>query len=197
MLRRLGFLVLLLCASSSASAALGLPDTTARFGIAPAFSNLKIIDPAGDTFAANVAQPFRLFYTDWLQGGYRYWLEGYYIEATLSADESHIGQYFRQAGGQASIQYNVTLNSYFKPWIGMGMDFSMGRYTLRYTKDVDGYLLKTYANRNQVTAALLFSLASEWEVRKDWFVGGSLLRRVSLNNTLSESSLSVILMKRY
>lgn len=189
--------VLLLLSIVNVHAAIGLPDNTARIGFSLGAARLQISDPVGDTQPVIAAQPLKLMYSEWLSGGYRVWLESYYQEASFAADETHIGQYFQQGGMHLSIQRNFNIAKYVKPWLGLGMDVSLGRYTQRHTKDDEDYLLELHADRLQPTAGALLYLVNEWQVSKEWSVGGTLLQRFSINNAVTESSFSIFFLTRY
>lgn len=182
--------------STSAYAVLGLPDNTARVGYSFGVSRLVVHDPAGETQPVVALQPIKFTYSDWLTGGYRFWAESYYQEASLPAGEEQVGQYFQQGGGRFVVQRNFKLTDYIKPWLGLGMDLSLGRQSYRHTMDDEGYLLARYDDRLQPSAGALIYLVNEWQINRDWNLGGTLLQRISLNEGASETSLSVFFLMR-
>jgi len=197
-LKKFVFLSLVLVlVSTNSYAAIGLPDNTARVGFSLGAARLYVSDPLGDTIPVVAVQPLKVMYSEWLSGGYRAWVESYYQEASMAADESHIGQYFQQGGMHFSIQRNFKIVEFFKPWIGLGVDLSLGRYTQRHTKDDEGYLLERYADRLQPTVGSLFYLVNEWQISKEWNMGGSVLQRLSFNKAVTETSFSLFFLTRF
>ena len=191
------FLLSFILMSMNVQAAIGLPESTAKIGFSFGAARLHVDDPVGDSEAVYAVQPLKVMYSEWLSGGYRTWFESYYQEASLSADEVHIGQYFQQSGIHFSVQKNIDVARYFKPWFGLGIDLSLGRYTQRHTKDDEGYLLESFSNRLEPTGGLLLYFVSEWQLSKEWSMGGNFLQRISLNQAVTQSSFSLFFLTRY
>jgi len=66
---------LLLLISTPTFAVIGLPDKTARYGVALDVSKVDVTDPDGSNPDKETMIPLTLIVTDWLAFGNRYWLE--------------------------------------------------------------------------------------------------------------------------
>jgi len=182
---------------SNVNAALGLPENTARLGYSLGVARLDIDDPAGVTASAYAIQPLKFIYSDWWRDGNRFWFELFYQQANFSAEENEVGQYVRRSGVNLLIQKNLAVNSFIRPWFGAGVGVSAAEYQKRYIADDEGYLLESFPDRKTGSLGILFSVANEWKISRDSTIGGSFLQRISLNNTMTESLLSVFFLVRY
>lgn len=183
--------------SENAIAALGLPDNTARLGYSLSLTRLNVDDPEGNTQAAYALQPFKFIYTDWKRSGNRLWLELFYQDAVLKATDTDVGQRFKHQGVNLIVQKNLRINSAVRPWIGLGLGLSIADSKKRHTVDDEGYLLKSYPNRRNESFGMLLSVVNEWQISREWTVGGNFLHRVTLNQSIAESSLSAYFLIRY
>ena len=183
--------------STNVNAVLGLPENTARLGYSLGIAKLDIDDPDGFTNTSYTVQPYKLIYTDWWQNGNRYWLEAFHQQTTIKPSEKFIGQHVKHTGVNFLIQKNYQINADIRPWLGMGMGFSVEQYSKRHTIDKEGFLLEKYSDRKTKSIGVLLNLVNEWQVSKTSTIGGSLFQRISLNREITESLFSVYYLVRY
>ena len=188
-------------ANSSVNAALGLPENTARIGYSLGVSHIAVDDPIGSTKSAYSIQPIKLIYSDWWKGASRYWVELYYQEMNLAANQVQVGQHIKHAGMNFFLQKNVPINSLIRPWFGVGLSISADVYQKRHTKDDEDFLLKSFPDRDSKTVGVLLNVVNEWQVSRESTIGGSFLQRLPLGipyeSDLTESVLSVYFLTRY
>jgi hypothetical protein len=176
---------------------LGLPQNTAKIGYSAGVTRVSVSDPDGPTKSNIGAQPFGLIYTDWFLGGYRYWSEAYYYSATLDDSGDNVGQDVERYGLRFSLQKNFRILQSWAPWLGAGLDLSQAKYTLRHTKDSEGYLLDKYPDRSEVAVSLLVNAVSEWSIARDWSLAFKLEQSIPLSSDVSEFLVSGVLLYRY
>jgi hypothetical protein len=176
---------------------LGLPESTAKIGIAGGAALVSVDDPDGDTETTTGVQPFGLVYTDWFVGDIRYWTEAFYYAAELDASSDKIGQDVERYGVRFSLQKSFRIIQAWAPWFGLGLDVSKIDYTLRHTKDNEGFLLQRFDDRSETGVSLLVNVVSEWPVGQAWSVGLKLEQSVPLSGDTTDFLASGILLYRF
>ena len=189
--------VLALSIEPLAAVPLGLPESTAKIGYSAGFLWLSVDDPDGDTESATGGQPVGLIYTDWLFGDFRHWTELYYYSASLDASSKNIGQDVERYGARFSLQKNFRIVQKWAPWVGLGLDVSQAKYTLRHTKTDDGFLDQRFDDRDEVAVALLVNAVSEWTVARNWSVALKLEQSIPLSSDVTEFLVSGAVLYRY
>lgn len=179
------------------AAPLGLPQSTAKIGYSAGVARVSVDDPEGQTKSNIGGQPIGLIYTDWFLGGYRYWTEAYYYSATLDDTSNNIGQDVERYGLRFSLQKNFRIVQAWAPWLGAGLDVSQAKYTVRHTKDSEGFLLNQYPDRSETAVSLLVNAVSEWSLSQDWSVALKLEQSIPLSSDVSEFLVSGVLLYRY
>lgn len=183
--------------SATHAAPLGLPKSTAKIGYAIGAAYVSVDDPQTDKAGEWAGQPLNLIYTDWLVTDIRYWTSLYYLKANLDASNGTAGQDAERYGLRLSLEKSIRLTRSWAPWFGIGIDISKANYSVRHTVDEDGFLLETFPDRSETTAALVFSALSEWSVARDWSVGLKLEQSVPATGDISEFLTSVAILYRY
>ena len=191
------FVVLLVCANSVLAAPLGLPQNTAKIGYSAGIARVSVDDPDGDTTSTTGGQPVGLIYSDWFLGDFRYWSELFYYSASLDATTNNIGQDVKRYGVRLSAQKSFRIIEKWAPWLGLGLDLSQAKYTLRYTKTEDGYLDKRFPDRDEFAVSLLVNAISEWSIARDWSVALKLEQSIPLSSDVSEFLVSGAVLYRY
>ena len=181
----------------SYAAPLGLPKNTAKIGYAVGAAYLSIDDPQGDTEDTWAAQPVNLIYTDWFVSDTRYWAQMFYYKTSLKADSTNIGQDVERYGLRFSVQKSARVIRSWAPWFGVGLDISQANYTLRHTKDLDGYLLDAFPDRSETGIALVFNLTSEWALVRDWNIAATFEQSVPANGDVWEFFAQLAVLYRY
>jgi hypothetical protein len=179
------------------TAAIDMPENTARFGYALGMARLSIDDPDGATDTVTEVQPITFTYTNWLNGGYRYWSELYYQQTSLDASTTAIGQDIAQYGLRFSVQRNLPMGDNWTPWLGLGLDLSRSDYSKRHTVDSDGFLLERFSDRDETGLGLVINLVTEWGLRDDWYLSAKLEQIIPLGNGLKATSLSIGVLYSY
>jgi hypothetical protein len=190
-------IVLLLSIEPLAAVPLGLPQSTAKIGYSAGFVWLSVDDPDGDTKTSIGAQPVGLIYTDWFIGDFRYWSELFYYSASLDASTNSIGQDVERYGVRFSMQKSFRVVEKWAPWLGLGLDVSQAKYTLRHTKDDEGYLAERYPDRDEMAVSLLVNAISEWSIARDWSVALKLEQSIPLSGDVTEFLVSGAVLYRY
>jgi hypothetical protein len=189
--------VLLFSIEPLAAAPLGLPQSTAKIGYSAGFLWLSVDDPDGDTETAIGGQPLGLIYSDWFVGDFRYWSELFYYSATLDDSPNNIGQDVERYGVRFSMQKSFRVVEKWAPWLGLGLDLSQAKYTLRHTKDSKGFLDERFSDRDEVAVSLLVNAISEWSIAGDWSVALKLEQSIPLSSDVTEFLVSGALLYRY
>ena len=176
---------------------LGLPESTAKIGYSAAMVWVNVDDPDGDTESTAGVQPIGLVYTDWFIGDFRHWSELYYYSASLDSSTTNIGQDVERYGLRFSLQKSFRVLEKWAPWLGLGLDVSQAKYTLRHTKTEDGFLAERYPDRDEITASLLINAISEWSIAKDWSLALKLEQSIPLSGDVMEFMASGVVLYRY
>ncbi|MGD8940243.1 MAG: hypothetical protein PVJ72_12740 [Gammaproteobacteria bacterium] len=190
-------IVLLLSIEPLAAVPLGLPQSTAKIGYSAGFVWLSVDDPDGDTKTSTGTQPISLIYTDWFIGDFRYWSELFYYSASLDDSGTNIGQDVERYGVRFSMQKSFRVVEKWAPWLGLGLDVSQAKYTLRHTKDDEGYLAERYPDRDEMAVSLLVNAISEWSIARDWSVALKLEQSIPLSGDVTEFLVSGAVLYRY
>jgi hypothetical protein len=180
--------------STAWAGVIGLPQQTAKVGVASGGGLFKVYDPNGDTAQALAVQPLQIFVTDWLVGRTKYWLTFYNQQYVLTASEQNIGQAVEQNGMRVLVQQNLALHRYWMPWVGVGFDVNYGEYRLRHHMDSDGYLTQRFADRDGINAGVVFSLTSEWQLSHSLSAGFQIEQVVPLGPTSRSTTATVLFM---
>jgi hypothetical protein len=193
------FLLIMLVLSIEPLAAvpLGLPQSTAKIGYSAGFVWLSVDDPDGDTKNSTGGQPVGLIYTDWFIGDFRYWSELFYYSASLDSSITNIGQDVERYGVRFSMQKSFRIVEKWAPWFGVGLDLSQAKYTLRHTKDNEGFLAERFPDRDEVAVSLLVNAISEWTIARDWSVALKLEQSIPLSSDVTEFLVSGAVLYRY
>lgn len=187
----------LLVPSFCLSAPLGLPRNTGKIGYSIGTSNLSLDDPNGNTTDVWAAQPINLIYTDWFVSDIRQWTELYYYKTSLDADASNIGQNIERVGVRFSLQKTFRLTQSWSPWFGAGFDLSNNHYDTRHTRDLDGYLIEAFEDRDETSFSLLLNALSEWSLQKNWTVGAKLEQSIPVDGDITEFTAALTVLYRY
>jgi len=182
---------------SLAAVPLGLPQSTAKIGYSAGFLWVSVDDQEGDTETSTGGQPFGLVYTDWFIGGFRYWSELYYYSASLDSSTNKIGQDVKRYGVRFSTQKSFRVVEKWAPWLGLGLDVSQAEYTLRHTKDNEGYLAERFPDRDEIVVSLLVNAISEWSIARDWSLALKLEQSIPLSGDVTEFIVSGVVLYRY
>lgn len=180
-----------------AAVPLGLPQNTAKIGYSAGFAWVSVDDPDGDTKAAIGGQPIGLIYTDWFIGDFRYWTEAYYYSASLDASSTNIGQDVQRYGVRFSTQKSFRVVEKWAPWLGLGLDVSQAKYTVRHTKTDDGFLKEKFPDRDEIAFSLLINAVSEWSIANDWSIALKLEQSIPLSSDVYEFLISGAVLYRY
>lgn len=179
------------------SAPLGLPENTAKIGYGVGAIYLVVDDPDGDTKNDWAFQPLTLIYSDWLISDIRYWSEGYYYKAVLDATDTDIGQDIQRYGIRFSAQKSFRIAKYWAPWFGGGFDVSNIDYSVRHTKDDDGFLIEKFPDRSELSVALLLNLVSEWSLARDWSISVKLEQSIPISGDVIDTAATMAVLYRY
>jgi len=179
------------------AAPLGLPKSTAKIGYAVGAAYVSVDDPQTSKTDEWASQPLSLIYTDWMVTDIRYWASLYYLKANLDATNKSAGQDAERFGVRFSLEKSIRLTQAWAPWFGIGIDVSKAEYSVRHTIDEEGFLLETFPDRSETTAAVVFSALSEWSLARDWSVGLKLEQSVPVTGDISEFLTSVAVLYRY
>ena len=187
----------LLFSQNVVSAPLGLPKNTAKIGYGIGGAHISVDDPDGDTQGKWDVQPLTLVYSDWLVSGYRHWSEVYFYQTSLDPTSTSVGQDVERVGLRFSLQKNIRLNKSFAPWIGGGLDVSRVDYSVRHTKDSDGFLIESFDDRNENAVSLILNVMNEWTIQSDWSIAAKLEQSVAIQSDISDFLATVNLLFRY
>ncbi len=185
-----------LASSHAMAAAIGMPQQTARVGIALGFANFTVDDPDGDSETEWAVRPINFIYTDRAFDSYRYWAEAFYHDTVLSASTSKIGQEIKQLGVRGSIQKEISRHTLGDSWLGAGLQLSYDDYKNRHTVDNAGFLAQTYSDRSGFESALLINYVLEKNIA-GWDVAGKLEKSIAIGDGTSEFSVFVALLLNY
>lgn len=168
------------------------PQRTSMIGYSIGAASISVDDPAGDTDAVMSLQPITLIYTARLWSSMRYWSEFYYYQSTLDADLNKIGQDFQRYGIRLSLQRSLQVTPQWSLWIGAGLDTSHVRYTSRHMVDDEGFLLRTYPDRDGMTTAAVINILGEWSFSSVWTIGAKLEQSFPGSGDIKKSSLTAV-----
>ena len=177
--------LILFVSSSAYGAALGQPQRTSMLGYSLGATVISVDDSAGDTDAVR------------LWSSVRYWSEFYYYQATLDAGLNRIGQDARRYGMRFSLQKSLPVTPKWLTWLGAGVDISQAKYTTRHTVDDEGFLLETYPDRKETTAAGVINIVGEWSLTRVWTIGAKPEHSFPSNGHIKEPLAAVTLLYRY
>jgi len=175
----------LLLFSANSYAVIGLPENTARYGMALGSAQIDIDEPDGGSPQASSTVPINLIVTDWLVSGSRYWLELFHVKNSYQASETIVGQNIRHTTLRAYIQKNLKVSPKFSPWLGAGLTVSQTRYSTRHTEASDGYLLQKLDDRSSNTLGFVINAVVDWEVKRNWFAGLKADQTFNFGNNLN------------
>jgi len=178
------------------AAAIGMPKSTLKYGLATHAGFYKIHDPNGETDNAFFVQPYHFIVSDWLPNGYKYWLEIYYSAIAFNATHNHMGQEIKQSGSKMSLLYEFNANKNWHPWLGAGLDLSYSKANKRHAIDSDGYLIQQFNDRNFLNAAVLMQAAAEWHFSSTWYSGLKAEYRLPVGKTVQSLTLSLYFLIR-
>jgi len=190
-------IVLALSIEPLAAVPLGLPQSTAKIGYSAGYVWLSVDDPDGDTENSTGGQPIGLIYTDWFVGDFRYWSELFYYSGSLDSSTNNIGQDVKRYGVRFSAQKSFRIVEKWAPWFGLGLDVSQAKYTLRHTKDAEGYLADRFPDRDEVAVSFLLNAISEWSIARDWSIALKLEQSIPLSSDVTEFLVSGAVLYRY
>lgn len=179
------------------AAPLGLPKSTAKIGYGIGGAHVSIDDPNGNTEDKWGVQPITLVYSDWLFSGFRHWAELYHYETSLDSSVTNVGQDVDRTGFRVSLQKNFRVGKTFSPWIGGGLDVSKVEYSVRHTKDSEGFLEARYGDRDEVAVSFVFNVMSEWSLMRDWSIGAKLEQSIAVESDISDTLATINLLFRY
>jgi hypothetical protein len=185
------------------AAPLGLPHNTAKIGYSAAYAYISVDDPDGNSKDNWAGQPLNLVYTDWLFSDVKpfsdlkHWTEIFYFKTSLDADENNIGQNLESYGIRFSLQKSFRLTASWSPWFGAGIDVARTRYTARHTRDANGFLLQSFAEREDTGVSLLLNFVSEWSLQEDWSLAAKLEQSFPISEDISQFSAAAVLLYRY
>jgi len=182
--------------NKSFAAAVGLPLSTIKYGIATQAGFYRVKDPEGTTEQSFLVQPFNFIVTDWLANGSKYWAEAYYSSLAFDAEIDSVGQQVRHVGTKVGLLYNFSATRNWHPWAGAGMDFSYSKYAKRHLINEYGFLAKRLEDRNNVNVALLLNAAAEWHVSSTWQSGLKAEYRMPIGQNLQSMTMSVYFLFR-
>lgn len=189
--------ILLFClASKSFASAVGLPQSTIKYGIATQAGYYSIKDPEGTTNQTFLVQPFNFIVTDWLSNGSKYWLEAYYSSLAFDAETDSVGQEVQHMGSKLGLLYNFSANRHWHPWAGAGVDLSYSKYAKRHLINDFGFLAKRLEDRSNANVALLINVAAEWLASSTWQSGLKAEYRMPLGQNLQSMTISVYFLFR-
>jgi hypothetical protein len=175
---RLGLVIgcwLLFSSAAAWAAAIGAPERTGRLGLGLSYSSFDVHDPDGSVANESDFSLINFFYTDRFVRGYRYWVEGFYQEATFDGSTKDIGQDMERMGLRLAIQHRLDFVTAWDMWGGIGLTAAHDSFTKRFTVDSDGFLGTAYEDRSANHLGMQFDLTSEWRVGQDWDLAVRLL----------------------
>lgn len=190
-------LLLFLLPHTVYAAPLGLPKSTAKIGYGVGGAHVSVDDPNGNTEEKWGVQPFTLVYSDWLFSDIRHWSELYYYETSLDSSSTNVGQDVERTGFRVSLQKNFRVGKSFSPWIGGGLDVSQVQYSVRHTKDNEGFLDTQFGDRDEVAVSFVFNVMSEWSLMRDWSIGAKLEQSIAVESDISDTLATINLLFRY
>ncbi len=183
-----------LLGGNSHAAAIGMPQPSARIGLAVGVANMTVKDTESGTASEWVARPLNLIYTDLLfLSNYRYWAEAFYQDAVLPAATHQLGQRVKQLGARLSLQAPLPFFTTIDSWLGAGLQLSSDRYDRRHNLDADGYLAQQFPDRSEIGAALLLNFVAEKNLG-GLRVGVKAEQVIALGDGVSESTLALFLL---
>ncbi|HEY5603131.1 MAG TPA: hypothetical protein VIM41_08495 [Gammaproteobacteria bacterium] len=194
---------LLWAAHPSHCAPFGLPVNTAKIGYGVGYAVVSVDDPDGNSKDEGAVQPLNLVYTDWLFSNsklfsdIKQWTEVFYFETSLDAVDNNIGQDVQSFGIRFSLQKSFRFTDSFSPWFGAGVDISRTRYTVRHTRDAEGFLLQSFEDRDDTGIAFLFNIINEWTLQSDWSLAAKLEQSIPLSADISQFTAALVLLYRY
>jgi len=165
------FSIILLFSTTTAFAAIGLPQSTARIGASLNLSYVKISEPDGASPESERMIPITLIATDWLPMGNRYWFEFINGQASYGASNNAVGQNLDYTALNLVVQRNIPLNKHVKPWFGAGLSLSRSLFRTRHTKTSDGFLIDSFEDRARNSLGILFNTTIDFELERNWFLG--------------------------
>ena len=183
-------------ASQSFASAVGLPQSTIKYGIATQAGYYSVKDPEGTTNQAFLVQPFNFIVTDWLPNGTKYWVEAYYSSLAFDAATDSVGQEVQHVGSKLGLLYNFSANRFWHPWAGVGVDLSYSQYSKRHLVNEYGFLAKRLQDRNNANVALLVNVAAEWLASSRWQSGLKAEYRMPIGQNLQSMTMSVYFLFR-
>jgi len=148
-------------------------DEPLRVGIIAGAGTYRVSDPAGPTSAANAPDVGVVATMDWARDA-RLLFQGHYQQFTLDAGTRNIGQHVKRVGVSASYQHLLRLTRDWKPWLGVGLEYTRETDSLRHTIDSGGFLAATYPDRSNSPLSAVLSASTEWAWTRDWDLGFSL-----------------------
>lgn len=119
-----------------------------------------------------------------------------YYDFELDASTSNIGQKVRGVGLLGAYEHRFNIARGFRPWVGIGMTAVTARYTNRHTINADGFLNKTFSNRDAVTingtlyAQTFFDLGGP---DSSWQWGAGVFLDYPFGNSLGGAGISLLL----
>ena len=182
--------------SNSFASAVGLPQSTLKYGFATQAGYYSVKDPEGTTDQAFLVQPFNFIVSDWLPNGSKYWVEAYYSSLAFDAETDSVGQQVQHLGSKLGLLYNFSANRYWHPWAGAGMDLSYTKYSKRHLINEYGYLAKRLDNRSNANVALLLNIAAQWQASSTWQSGLKAEYRMPIGQNLQSMTMSVYFLFR-
>lgn len=168
------------------------PQNTSMFGYGIGAASTSVDDPEGDTNAIMAIQPVTLIYTSHLRNKVRYWSEFYYYQASLDPDLNKIGQDLQRYGIRLSMQRGLQVSPQWSLWYGAGLDASHVKYTSRHTVDIDGFLLRRYPDRDEMTTALTINILAERSISRAWTVGLKFEQSFPASGDIKTSTLAAV-----
>jgi hypothetical protein len=176
--------------------AIGEPEKTRRIGWGVALERISTDDPDGSTDTADDGFPVNVVFTDAMDNGMRYWVEGFHQKTSLDPSVTNIGQDVTRYGVRASVQRRFSLGQDFQMWGGVGGVLAHEEYTSRFTVDQDGFLAQRFDPdpRNENLFSIQFDITKEWSLAPKWDLAAKALYAVPLGDGVEELGVAVYLL---
>lgn len=171
------------------------PSYADGYGYTTYYSRLSVNDPDGKN-TGTAFLPFNIFYANEFAPHLRFCSELFFARTDLSGTETKVGQRITQAGISTLLQQQFHLSRLFNPWLGAGPVFARIRYTQRYTKDADGYLLQRFPDRREDAIDFVFMGSQYWELNRHWSWGLNIKWNIPFESNLSALGVGLSILHR-
>lgn len=175
------------------SAAIGLPESNARFGFGANISHNVFEGRDGHTERLTSSQPYSLYYSDWIyKKGLKQLAELHVSNYAFSANGDHAGLVLRQIGVRYSVQKDTRIGA-LKPWLGAGIGVSYSQLNKQHTVDSDGFLLERSDDSKAPSLSLLLNVMQMWRINSELDVAAKLEYSLPIAQSLSGVSASLLI----